>query len=57
MVEDIFNNHNVDRIIILPINEQSAAIASKIGFTPISQRVYELKLLDYQNSQSNRKQK
>ena len=57
VVEDIFNNHNVDRIIILPINERSVAIASKIGFTPKSQGAYELKSLDYQNSQSNRKQK
>lgn len=52
VVNDIFS-HNVGRIIILPINERSASIALKTGFTPRTERIYELKLLDYQKQQSS----
>lgn len=52
VVNDIFS-HQVNLIRILPINEKSAHIAEKIGFTPRSKRIYELNSLDYQEIQSN----
>lgn len=54
VVDDIFSN-NIEKIIILPINERSAWIASKIGFIPRTKRIYELNLLDYQKFNSNGK--
>lgn len=56
VVNDIFS-HQVNLIKILPINEKSAHIAEKNGFTPRSKRIYELNSLDYQEFQSNCKKK
>ena len=42
VVDDIFNRLPVGRIIILPINDRSRAIAMKSGFLKRSERVFQL---------------
>ena len=43
IVDDIFNLLPVSRIIILPINDKSIAIAMKNGFQKRAERVFQLK--------------
>lgn len=54
VVDRIFEK-GVNRIVILAVNDRSAAIASKAGFTKWTKRAYEMKLIDYQQSKSNGK--
>ena len=42
VVDDIFNGLPVGRIIILPINDRSVAIAVKSGFQKRAERVFQL---------------
>lgn len=54
IVNKIFEQ-GVNKIIILVVNERSAAIAMKIGFSQKSKRVFEMWQLDYQHlSESNK---
>jgi len=52
IVNKIFEQ-GINKIRILAINERSAAIALKIGFTQKSAKVFELERLDYQKLNSN----
>lgn len=54
VVDRIFEK-GVNRIVILAVNDRSAAIASKAGFTKRTQRTFEMRLIDYQQSKSNGK--
>lgn len=54
IVNNIFEQ-GVNRIIILAVNERSAAIALKMGFIQKSERIFELRSLDYQQLNSNNK--
>lgn len=54
IVNNIFEQ-GVNKIIIIAINERSAAIALKMGFIQKSERVFELRSLDYQQLNSNNK--
>lgn len=56
VVDEIFAN-GVERIIVLAVNDRSVAIASKVGFTQKSKRVFELKQLDYQQLNANSRTK
>jgi len=54
IVNKIFEQ-GVNKIIILAVNERSAAIATKIGFKQKSKKVFEMWKLDYQQLNSNNK--
>lgn len=44
--------NNVERIIILPINDRSKNIALKSGFSKKTERIYELNMSEYLKSKS-----
>lgn len=50
VVDDLFATLDIEKIIILPINDRSRAIASKCGFIKKADRIYELTSLDYHKS-------
>jgi RimJ/RimL family protein N-acetyltransferase len=54
IVDKIFKQ-GVNRIVILAVNERSAAIALKIGFSQKSKRVFEMWQLDYQHLNESHK--
>ena len=54
IVNKIFEQ-GVNKIIILAVNERSAAIAMKIGFSQKSKRVFEMWQLDYQHLSASNK--
>lgn len=50
VVDDLFEQYKVEKIIILPINDRSKNIALKSGFSKRTERIYELNILEYLKS-------
>lgn len=54
VVDDLFDTLDIEKIIILPTNDRSRAIASKCGFIKKTDIVYELTSLDYHKTKKSK---
>lgn len=52
VVDNLFEEYKVERLIILPINDRSKNIALKSGFSKKTERIYELNMSEYLKSKS-----
>lgn len=52
VVDNLFEEYKVEKIIILPINDRSRNIALKNGFSKRTERIYELSIVEYQRLKS-----
>lgn len=54
VVADLFDTLDIEKIITLPINDRSRAIASKCGFDKKKEKVYELTSLAYHKTKKSK---